>query len=174
MKALNQFGVDDTCTQRYPAMARKVELCSNVITVLLQLAAMVKLEGALARRSEHYFSENSRVFAGVKAWSCGDLEEFGRLMSESGLSSIQNYECGCEPLIQLYEILLRAPGVFGARFSGAGFRGCCVAFVATEFAHDAALFVWEEYQKVQPELAAHMEEAHAVLICESGDKAHII
>ncbi|CAH8253286.1 unnamed protein product [Arabidopsis lyrata] len=54
----------------------------------------------------------------------GNLEEFGNLISASGLSSIENYECGAEPLIQIYKILLKAPGVYGARFSGAGFRGC--------------------------------------------------
>jgi galactokinase len=131
-----------------------------------------KLEGALARRSEHYFSENKRVFAGLESWSSGNLEEFGKLMSESGLSSIQNYECGCEPLIQLYHILLKAPGVYGARFSGAGFRGCCVAFVDANFAEDAALFVREEYKKVQPKLFS--QAGTVVLICETGDKACII
>lgn len=131
-----------------------------------------KLEGALARRSEHYFSENKRVFAGLESWSSGNLEEFGKLISESGLSSIQNYECGCEPLIQLYHILLKAPGVHGARFSGAGFRGCCVAFVDANFAEDAALFVREEYKKVQPKLFS--QAGTVVLICETGDKACII
>jgi hypothetical protein len=32
--------------------------------------------------------------SGLESWSSGNLEEFGKLMSESGLSSIQNYECG--------------------------------------------------------------------------------
>lgn len=40
---------------------------------------------------------------------------------------------GCEPLVQLRDILASAPGVYGARFSGAGFRGCCVALVAAGF-----------------------------------------
>jgi len=31
---------------------------------------------------------------GTQAWASGDLEEFGKLISASGLSSIQNYECG--------------------------------------------------------------------------------
>ncbi|KAL5972408.1 hypothetical protein ACLOJK_041662 [Asimina triloba] len=39
---------------------------------------------------------------------------------------------------QLWEILQRAPGVYGARFSGAGFGGCCTAFVDTERAVEAA------------------------------------
>ena len=39
---------------------------------------------------------------------------------------------GSKEMIQLYEILLMAPGVLGARFSGAGFRGCCLAIVESD------------------------------------------
>lgn len=81
---------------------------------------------------------------------------------------------GCEPLIQLYETLLKAPGVYGARFSGAGFRGCCVALVAAERAEEAATFVRIEYSKLQPDLASHIKQGKAVLICDAGDSAHII
>ncbi|RXH78536.1 hypothetical protein DVH24_002054 [Malus domestica] len=132
------------------------------------------LEPTLAKRAEHYFSENMRVSKGLKAWASGRFKDFGMLISESGLSSIENYECGSEPLIQLREILLRAPGVYGARFSGAGFRGCCVALVDTDHAKEAASFVREEYSKVQPELASQLNQDTAVMICETGDCARVI
>ncbi|WVZ24446.1 hypothetical protein V8G54_002990 [Vigna mungo] len=133
-----------------------------------------KLEPNLAKRAEHYFSENMRVMKGLEAWSLGKLKDFGMLITASGRSSIQNYECGCEPLIQLYEILLRAPGVLGARFSGAGFRGCCVAFVEADLATEAASFVRKEYLKVQPEFASRIQNDTAVLICDSGECARVI
>lgn len=133
-----------------------------------------RLKPDLAKRAEHYFSENARVIKGLEAWGCGNFEEFGKLMSASGLSSIQNYECGCEPLIQLYDILLKAPGVYGARFSGAGFRGCCVAFVNAGYANEAASFVKTEYSKLQPNLASHLSQETAVVICDSGDCARVI
>lgn len=133
-----------------------------------------KLERNVARRAEHYFSENNRVIKGLEAWACGNIEEFGNLITESGKSSIENYECGCEPLIQLYETLLRAPGVYGARFSGAGFRGCCVALVKPERAQEAADFVRNEYHRLQPDLAMHLEHRNEVLICDAGDSARII
>ncbi|KAA8535719.1 hypothetical protein F0562_030718 [Nyssa sinensis] len=132
------------------------------------------LEPNLAKRAEHFFSENTRVIKGLEAWASGKLEDFGKLISASGLSSIQNYECGCEPLIQLYEILLKAPGVYGARFSGAGFRGCCLAFVDADHAEEAASFVKNEYQKLQPKLASQMNQEKAVLICEASDCARLI
>lgn len=133
-----------------------------------------KLDHNLAKRAKHYFSENDRVLKGLESWASGNLVEFGKLISESGLSSIENYESGCEALIQLYKILLKAPGVYGTRFSGAGFRGCCIAFVETERALDAALFVKEEYPKVQPELASQIDEDAMVLICDAGDSARVI
>ncbi|XP_027343201.1 uncharacterized protein LOC113855768 [Abrus precatorius] len=131
-----------------------------------------KLEPDLVKRAEHYFSENMRVMKGVEAWSMGKLKDFGMLISASGRSSIQNYECGAEPMIQLYEILLRAPGVLGARFSGAGFRGCCVAFVEAHLATEAATFVRKEYLKVQPEFSSQIGN-DMVVICEPGDCARI-
>ncbi|MFS7950871.1 putative histidine kinase, Protein-serine/threonine phosphatase [Helianthus anomalus] len=73
-----------------------------------------KLELDLARRAEHYFSENTRV---IKAW----------------------------------------------------FRGCCVAFVNSDYADKAASFVKNEYFKVQPELASHLNQDTAVVICDSCD-----
>lgn len=77
-------------------------------------------------------------------------------------------------MIQLYHILIRAPGVLGARFSGAGFRGCCIAFVKAAKAEEAASFVQLEYPKCQPLLASHPHHEPAVLICEAGDGARVI
>lgn len=81
------------------------------------------------RRAEHYFTEMARVDAGCKAWAGGDLAGFGKLMSASCESSIVNYETGTPALIGLVEALWPLQGVYGARFSGAGSRGCVVALV---------------------------------------------
>lgn len=32
--------------------------------------------------------------SGLEAWKSGNLQDFGKLISASGLSSIYNYECG--------------------------------------------------------------------------------
>ncbi len=127
------------------------------------------LTGAPARRAEHFFSEVARVDTGVTAWQRGDLAEFGRLMTASGYSSIVNYECGAPPLVDLYELLIATPGVFGARFSGAGFRGCCVALVETAAAEEIAARIERDYRARQPELA----EQAGVLLCDSDDGARI-
>jgi galacturonokinase len=126
-----------------------------------------RLRGAPARRAAHFFSEMDRVRKGMRVWSEGDLQEFGRLITASGESSISNYECGAPPLIALYELLVEADGVYGARFSGAGFRGCCLALVDPEKAEAAGRGVSEAYAARFPDLA---QDAR-MMICRSGDRA---
>ncbi|MBR5665588.1 MAG: galactokinase, partial [Bacteroidales bacterium] len=36
---------------------------------------------------------------------------------------------GCPELKTLYEAMTRTEGLYGGRFSGAGFKGCCIALV---------------------------------------------
>jgi len=128
------------------------------------------LSGAESRRAEHFFTEIARVAQGIKAWQAGNLVEFGRLMTQSCASSIHNYECGAPPLVTLYELLISTPGVYGARFSGAGFRGCCVALVDRTTAEDIARHVERKYKETIPELAPHA----GVLLCQSDDGARIV
>ena len=82
-----------------------------------------------ARRAEHFYSEYRRVRQGVTAWETGNMKLFGKLSFDSCESSINNYECGSPELIAIYEIMRSLPGVYGGRFSGAGFKGACVALV---------------------------------------------
>jgi galacturonokinase len=125
------------------------------------------LHGAPARRAAHFFSESDRVRRGVDAWRAGDLAGFGRLVTASGESSVHNYECGNPPLIDLFHDLVAADGVYGARFSGAGFRGCCVALVDPQAASAVAERVSAAHARRYPELAA----GAAAVLCDSGDGA---
>ncbi|MBQ9875290.1 MAG: hypothetical protein IJM30_12615 [Thermoguttaceae bacterium] len=81
------------------------------------------------KRATHYYSEVARVKQGAELWRAGNLKKFGQLVFESGYSSIHNYETGSEELRTLYELMLEVDGVYGGRFSGAGFKGCCMALV---------------------------------------------
>jgi galactokinase len=90
-------------------------------------------------------------------------------MTTSGESSIRNYECGSPPLIRLYEALVETEGVYGARFSGAGFRGCCVALVETSMGPAIAERITAAYAASHPELAEHA----ATFLCESADGAAV-
>ncbi|HXI14850.1 MAG TPA: galactokinase family protein [Chloroflexota bacterium] len=112
------------------------------------------LPEAPARRAAHFFSEQERVGEGVRAGAAGDVAGFGRLVAESGRSSVENYECGAPELIVLYRALLEAPGVYGARFSGAGFRGLCLALVEPDQFEAIGERIRERYLAAYPQYAA--------------------
>lgn len=88
-----------------------------------------RMPDRFARRARHFYSECDRVRRGVEAWEEGDIRKFGELVFDSCESSKNNYECGSPELIALYEIMRETDGIFGGRFSGAGFKGACIALV---------------------------------------------
>ena len=124
-----------------------------------------KLPQNFRKRAEHYFSEYRRVEAGVEAWKKGDIEAYGQLIFESGQSSIENYECGCPESISLYEIMRTTDGVYGGRFSGAGFRGSCMALIDPAKAEEIEASIGERYIKLYPSLA----EKYRFHLCDSAD-----
>ena len=102
------------------------------------------------KRADHYFGEMERVKKGLEYWNNADLENYGRLIFESGRSSIENYECGCDELISLYNIMCETDGIFGGRFSGAGFKGCCMALIDPEKSEEIQKRIESEYLKLYP------------------------
>ena len=117
------------------------------------------------KRATHYYSEYERAMKGTELWREGKLEEYGKLVYESGKSSIENYECGCKELIELYNITTRTDGIYGARFSGAGFKGCLMALIDPDMAEYIEDYVTKEYLKAFPEL----EGKYMFTLCESAD-----
>jgi galactokinase/galacturonokinase len=129
-----------------------------------------RLPGPLRRRARHFFEENDRVAEGARAWTAGDLARFGALMNASGRSSIDNYECGSPPLIALYEILRDAEGVYGTRFSGAGFRGACVALIDPARREE----VEGEVRRRYPERCPEYRGRFSIHACGTDDGARIV
>lgn len=117
------------------------------------------------RRARHYFGEVARVKQGAQLYRVGDIKGFGRLVFESGQSSIDNYETGSEHLVALYQALKEAPGVYGARFSGAGFKGCCIALTDPAQREACLSFVEEKYLAQFPDLRG----AYSTHVCKSAD-----
>ena len=118
-----------------------------------------------AKRAEHWYTEFDRVQKGAEVWRRGDIEEFGKLSFESGRSSIYNYETGSPELKKLYELMLTTDGIYGGRFSGAGFKGCCMALIDPSFEESITEKIEKEYIKAFPAL----KEKYSAHICESAD-----
>ena len=104
-----------------------------------------------ARRAEHFYSEYRRVRQGVTAWETGNLQLFGKLSFDSCESSIHNYECGSPELISIYEIMRPLKGVYGGRFSGAGFKGAVIALVDPKEKENIEKVLTEKYLAEYPE-----------------------
>lgn len=104
-----------------------------------------------ARRAEHFYSEYRRVRQGVTAWESGNLQLFGKLSFDSCESSIHNYECGSPELISIYNIMRPLPGVYGGRFSGAGFKGAVIALVDPTCKETVERTLTEQYLEQYPE-----------------------
>ena len=117
------------------------------------------------KRAEHWYTEFERVEKGAEAWRRGDIEAYGKLSFESGFSSIHNWETGSPELIKLYEIMTETKGIYGGRFSGAGFKGCCLAIIDPAYEESIIETVTKKYLEAFP----HMEGKYSVHICESAD-----
>ena len=128
-----------------------------------------KLPESWRKRAEHFYTESIRVQKGVDAYKNGDIETFGKLSFESGKSSICNYETGSEELKTLYEIMLKTEGIYGGRFSGAGFKGCCIAIINPEYEESITKKITEEYLKAFPNL----KEKFSVHICNIANGVEV-
>lgn len=118
-----------------------------------------------AKRAEHWYTEFERVQQGAEAWRRGDIDTFGRLSFESGHSSIYNYETGSPELKTLYEIMTQTDGIYGGRFSGAGFKGCCMALIDPSYREHIERQVEKQYLRAFPELRGKYQ----FVVCHSAD-----
>ena len=118
-----------------------------------------------AKRARHFYTECDRVEAGVEAWKKGDIKAFGQLIFESCESSMNNYECGSPELIELYKIMRRTDGIYGGRFSGAGFKGACIALVDPMKEDSIREYVTKEYLKVFPQY----RDSFKVFFCKTSN-----
>jgi galactokinase len=82
-------------------------------------------------------AENERTVRMAHVLGAGDLAAAGRLMTESHSSLRDDFEVSSEALDAMVDAALRSPGCHGARMTGGGFGGSCVALVAAD---DVATF----------------------------------
>ena len=129
-----------------------------------------RMPARFARRAEHFYTEYRRVRQGVTAWETGNLKLFGKLCFESCESSIHNYECGSPELIAIYEIMRNLDGVYGGRFSGAGFKGACIALIDPAKREQ----IREQMTKAYLELFPEYETTFEIHFCQPDDGARFV
>lgn len=117
------------------------------------------------KRAKHYYTEMDRVERMKDAWQNGNIEEVGKIMFESGDSSIYNYETGSDELKTLSEISHNIKGIYGGRFSGAGFKGCYVAIVDPKYKEE----IKKEATKMYLEKFPEYKDKFEIIFCKTAD-----
>lgn len=122
------------------------------------------------KRAAHFFTEQQRVLDGAKAWAEGDIEQFGQCMWESGESSFYQYESGIPEMMSIYYILRECKGVYGARPSGAGYRGAVIGLIDPAYKDEIKAKIDEVYTRRHPEY----KDKYAVNFCKTADGAGLV
>ena len=65
----------------------------------------------------------------------------------------------------MFTILTQTKGVYGARFSGAGYKGCCMALIDPEETAN----IKQEVEKRYLEKFPNLKGKYSAHICESAD-----
>jgi galactokinase len=97
-------------------------------------------------RGRHAVSEIRRVRAFAAALRRDDRPSMGELMLASHASSRDDMECSTPELDLLVECLVDA-GAYGARLTGGGFGGCCVALADVSSAAAVASDALARYER---------------------------
>jgi len=136
-------------------------------TIEQVIDAKDKLGDVPYRRAKHVVTEDQRCLDFAEALKQGDLELVGQLMFASHLSLQYDYEVSCDELDFMAQAAWNAPGCIGARMTGAGFGGACVALVEkaqTQAFIDATRKGFKEKCLLEPNF----------LVCEAAEGARVV
>ena len=90
------------------------------------------MDPVVFRRARHVVTENRRCSAFKQALGDRNFDELGRLMRASHESLRDDYEVSSPALDAMAGAAQRASGCIGARMTGAGFGGACIALVEVD------------------------------------------
>ncbi len=107
-----------------------------------EVAKLATLDEPLRSRARHVVTENARVLQAVE---CDDAVEFGALMNASHSSLRDDFDVSVPALDRLVALLQAQPEVYGARLTGAGFGGACVALCRPSAVASVATQALDEY-----------------------------
>jgi len=116
----------------------------------------------ILNRITHVINEDDRVLRSIKSLTDGDIELFGKLMTESHVSLRDLYEVTGDELDTLAAEAWKIPGVLGSRMTGAGFGGSTVSIVKEEA-------VDEFKEKVGKNYTEKIGYAPTFYVCDIGD-----
>ncbi|MDB5225856.1 MAG: galK [Bacteroidota bacterium] len=101
----------------------------------------------LYKRAKHAVLENKRVLHAANALKNGNIEVFGQLLIESHISLDEDYEVTGEELNTIVHYSTKFEDCIGARMTGAGFGGSCIALVKKEKVDRFISYVGSKYEQ---------------------------
>jgi len=105
------------------------------------------MDEPIYRRARHVVTENERCKSFYEALGHKDFARIGDLMRQSHESLRDDYEVSCPELDAMAESAWEAEGCVGARMTGAGFGGACVALVRASLIADFITQTAIQYKK---------------------------
>lgn len=117
------------------------------------------LDPVTHNRARHVIGENRRTVEAAAALEKGDLQRLGILMAESHQSMRDDFEITVPAIDRLVDVLQSAIGTEGgARMTGGGFGGACVALMPVSRVSDVQAAVERGYQTPDGKTAEIMVE----------------
>ena len=80
-------------------------------------------------------------------------------------TAVQAQEQTIKGYVSIKAVMTKTDGIYGGRFSGAGFKGCCMALINPDKEEEVLTKVSEAYLKEYPSLKRKYQAA----ICHSAD-----
>lgn len=118
----------------------------NLASASPDLVDSASLPTLLRRRARHVVEETRRVGAVVRALQASGTIP-GELLYESHESLRSLFECSSAELDWFVERAAQAPGISGARLTGAGWGGCAIAVGEPDALEEAAAAIAADYER---------------------------
>jgi galactokinase len=160
----------------YNALREQCEEASRQLgKVALRDATLAELNAShitkgsdIYKRAHHIISENDRTVACANALIAGDLQQVGEYMYASHASMRDDFEITVPEIDYIVEVLTEAIGTKGgARMTGGGFGGCCVALMPTDMVPQVRAVIEAKYQ-------AKTGIKESIYICTAQNGAGVI
>src|SRR5699024_2979826 len=118
----------------------------------------------IEKRAKHAGAADIRTEHATEALRNNELDDFGRLMDDSHPSLHEDYEVTIPATDLLVRSAWKQPGTIGARMTGGGFGGCCIALVENDQVKSFKTKLEENFEEAfqyRPEIYLVETQAHA-------------
>jgi len=125
----------------------------------LDMLAAASLDAVTKMRARHVITENQRTLDSADALAKSDLATLGMLMAQSHRSMRDDFEITVPPVDALVVMLQKAIGTQGgARMTGGGFGGACVAVMPSAMVADVQAAITAGYRTPEGDVPIIMVE----------------